>query len=163
MIELMIVMAIMGIVLAYGVPGIRSMMDNQKMKAATFDLVTTAMFARSEAVKFGPTQGVSISIVPQGGDYNNGWCVVFTSASACSVSAPGGDVMRVNAATANVTYSVSSCGATPCVVTFGKNGRLSGGSSVKLQVVNDDSSNLMTRCVTIDAAGNASVKSGACS
>lgn len=181
LIELMIVMALMGIVLAYGVPGVRSMMDNQKMKAATFDLVTTAMFARSEAVKFGSTPGASISIAPAGGDYNSGWCVVFTGTS-CSVSAPGGDVMRVNAPTAKVTYHVcdgspcvlncggvtpcatSTCGGvSPCVITFLKSGRLKEGRSIKLQVGNDDSTNLLTRCVTIDAAGYASVKSGACS
>lgn len=163
LIEMMIVVALMGVVMSFAVPSVRSLIDTQKMKTATFDLVTTVMVARSEAVKFGDTQGVSISIVPQGGDYNNGWCVVFTSASACSVSAPGADVMRVNAPTAKVTYSVFSCGATPCVITFGKSGRLSGGSSIKLQVANDDGNSELTRCVTVDTAGNAQVKVGACS
>lgn len=162
LIEVLVVTAIMGILLTIGMPGLRSLMDNQKMKSATFDLVTTVMQARSEAVKYGTTSGASISIVAQSGNYNNGWCIVFTSSSACSVSAPGGDVMRVNAATANVTYTVFSCSATPCVITFGRTGRLSSGSAVKIRVDNDDTSNLLTRCVTIDTAGNASTKVGVC-
>lgn len=162
LVEVMVVVALLGVVMAIAVPSIRSMMDNQKMKTATFDLVTTVMQARSEAIKFGNTAGASISIAAQGGNYNNGWCIVFSSASACSVSAPAGDVMRVNSATANVTYSVFSCSSNPCVITFGRNGRLTSGSSVKLQVVNDLASNPLTRCVVIDAAGNANVKVGAC-
>lgn len=162
LIELMVVVAILGIVMAYAVPGMRTLVDTQKMKTATFDLVTTAMFARSEAIKFGNTSGASISIAAQGGNYSVGWCVVFSSASTCSISAPGADVMRVSAATPNVTYSVHTCGSSPCIITYGKNGRLASGSAVKIQVANDISSNPLTRCVVIDATGNATAKVGAC-
>lgn len=162
LVELMVVIAILGIVMAYAVPGIRTLMDTQKMKTATFDLVTTVMFARSEAIKFGNTANASISIVPQSSNYTNGWCVVFSSSSSCSTSAPGADVMRVNAPTANVNYSVTTCSVNPCVITFGKNGRLSAGSSVKLQLTNDLSSSPLTRCVVIDTTGNATAKVGAC-
>lgn len=162
LIEIMIVVTLMGIIMAIAVPSVRSLMDTQKIKTATFDLVTTAMFARSEAIKFGNTGAASISIVPQGGDFNNGWCVVFSSASTCSTSTPGADVMRVNSPTRNVTYTVPTCGSIPCVITFGKNGRLSSGNAVKIQVVNDLASNPITRCVTVDASGNANVKVGAC-
>jgi type IV fimbrial biogenesis protein FimT len=171
LIELLVVVAIMGIMLAVGMPGLRTLMDTQKMKSATFDLVTTVMQARSEAVKYGATSGASISIVASTGSsattlkFTNGWCIVFTSGSACDISSPGGDVMRVNAATANVTYTVKTCttaSASSCVVTFGRNGRLSSGSAVKIEVTNDDTANPLARCVTIDAAGNASTVVGAC-
>lgn len=165
------VVAIMGILMAIGIPGLRTLMDTQKMKSATFDLVTTVMQARSEAVKYGSTSGASISIAASSGSaanalkFTNGWCIVFSSTSACDISAPGGDVMRVNAPTANVVYTVKTCttaSASSCVITFGRNGRLISGSSVKIEVTNDDASNLLSRCVTIDAAGNASTKVGVC-
>lgn len=172
LIELLVVVAIIGIAIAIAVPGIRSLMDTQKMKSATFDLVTTVMQARSEAVKFGAATGASISIVASSGSnansvkFTNGWCIVFTSASTCDIASPGADVMRVNAALANVTYTVTTCtttGVNSCVITYGRSGRLSSGSAVKIQVTNDDASNPLTRCVTIDASGSATTKVAACS
>lgn len=171
LIELLVVVAIIGILMAVGVPGLRTLMDNQKMKSATFDLVTTVMQARSEAVKYGATAGASISIAASSGSatgaskYTNGWCIVFSSTSACDISAPGGDVMRVNAPVANVAYAVHTCTTTApatCAITFGRNGRLTSGLPVKIEVANEDASAPMTRCVTIDAAGNASTKVGVC-
>ena len=171
LIELLVVVAIIGILMAVGMPGLRTLMDNQKMKSATFDLVTTVMQARSEAVKYGATAGASVSIAASSGSaagtskYTNGWCIVFSSASAWDISAPGGDVMRVNAPVANVVYTVHTCTTTApatCVITFGRNGRLTSGLPVKIEVANDDPPGSLPRCVTIDAAGNASTKVGVC-
>jgi len=169
LIEVLVVTVIMGIAMAIAVPSLRTLMDNQKMKSATFDLVTTVMQARSEAIKFGATTGAAISIVASSGSstnatrFSNGWCIVFTSASACDVSNPLGDVMGVNAPVANVVYTVKTCtttGVTNCAITFGRSGRLTSGAAVKIQVDNDAGS--MPRCVTIDASGNAMTKVAAC-
>ena len=176
LLEVLVVVVIMGIAMAIGLPGLRTLMDNQKMKTATFDLVTTVMQARSEAIKFGATTGASISIVastvsPTGtaatnaAKFTNGWCIVFTSASACDVTNPAGDVMSVNAPVANVVYTVTTCtttAVTDCTITFGRSGRLLSGVAVKIQVDNDLASALMSRCVTIDASGNAMTKVGVC-
>lgn len=177
LIEVLVVVAIMGIVMAIGLPGLRSMMDNQKMKSATFDLVTTVMQARSEAIKYGATQGAEISISPSStspsgtaatgaAQFSNGWCIVFAKTSACDINSPGADVMRISAPVANVVYTVKTCttaSVSSCVITFGKNGRLSSGTAVKIQVDNDSDGASMPRCVTIDASGNASTKVAVCS
>lgn len=177
LVELMVVIAIMGIAMSIAIPELRTLMDNQKMKSATFDLVTTVMQARSEAIKFGATPNASISIAPSSTSaagtastaaesFTNGWCIVFTSSSACSVTGPGGDVMRVNVPVARVSYTVKTCTTTStsnCVITFGRNGRLTSGQPVKIQVDNDLASAPMSRCVTIDASGNATTKVAACS
>jgi type IV fimbrial biogenesis protein FimT len=169
---MMVVLAIMGIAMAISLPSLRTLMDNQKMKSATFDLVTTVMQARSEAIKFGATSGVSISIAAASGGFtnaakfNNGWCIVFTSTSTCDVSSPAGDVMRVNLPIANVVYTVTTCtttGVNACTITFGRSGKLVSGSAVKIQVDNDTGGASMPRCVTIDASGNAMTKVAACS
>lgn len=177
LIEVIVVTAIIGIALAIGMPGLRTLMDTQKMKSATFDLVTTVMQARSEAIKFGATSGASISIIPSSAGpvttysttrlFSNGWCITFASTSTCNVTSatPGADVMRMNLPVANVTYTVTTCTTTStsdCKITFGRNGRLASGAAVKIQVVNDDAANPLTRCVTIDASGNASTKVAAC-
>lgn len=177
LVELMVVVAIMGIAMGIAVPEVRSLMDNQKMKSASFDLVTTVMQARSEAIKYGATPNASISIAPSSTiasgtaysaaeKFTNGWCIVFTSTSACSVTSPGGDVMRVAVPVGKVTYTVKTCttsSAANCVITFGRNGRLTSGQSVKIQVDNDLASAPLSRCITIDSSGNATTKVAACS
>jgi prepilin-type N-terminal cleavage/methylation domain-containing protein len=176
LLEVLVVVVIMGIAMGIGLPGLRTLMDNQKMKTATFDLVTSVMQARSDAIRFGATSGASISIVatsvsPTGtaatnaAKFSNGWCIVFTSASACDVTNPAGDVMSVNAPVANVVYTVKTCtttAVTDCMITFGRSGRLLSGVAVKIQVDNDSGGGSMPRCVTIDASGNAMTKVAAC-
>lgn len=73
--------------------------------------------------------------------------------------------MHINAAIANVTYTVHTCTTTStsaCTITFSKSGRLASGASVKIQVDNDAAGAAMSRCVTIDSSGNAMTKVAAC-
>lgn len=159
LLEVLVVMAIMGILMAVGVPGIKTLLNVQKMKSATFDLVTTAMQARSEAIKWGsgnPTAATapSISIVAASGNFSNGWCIVFTSATACSLSAPADGVMQVIKPTANMTYAYQG---TVAPIIFTRTGRLEGNAPVTLRVTDDDDY-ATPRCVTFDINGNARVR-----
>lgn len=154
LLEVLVVMAIMGILMAVGVPGIKTLLNVQKMKSATFDLVTTAMLARSEAIKWGGASSSSISIVAPSNDFSNGWCIVFTSATACSLSAPVDGVMQVIKPTANMTYAYQG---TAAPIVFTRTGRLVGSTPVTLRVTDID--NYATpRCVTFDINGNARVR-----
>lgn len=147
------VLAIMAIMMGIGVPGIKTLMNTQKMKAATFDLVTTAMLARSEAIKWGGAAG-TISIAAPSNDFSNGWCIVFTSATTCSTTSPGDGVMQIFKATSGITYTYQG---TAAPITFTRGGRLSAGASVTLLVTDNDSF-ATPRCVTIDTNGNAKVR-----
>ncbi len=154
LLEVMVVIAIMGILMAVGVPGIKTLLNVQKMKSATFDLVTTAMLARSEAIKWSGASGSSISIVAPSNNFSNGWCIVFTSATACSTSAPDDGVMQIIKPTANMTYVYQG---TAAPIVFTRTGRLAGGVPVTLRVTDID--NYATpRCVTFDINGNARVR-----
>ncbi len=158
LVEIMITLAIIGIAMAVAMPSIQSLLNNQKMKTAAFDLVTTTMQARSEAMKWGaPSGGIpEISLVASAGGLSDGWCVTFTSASACNVlndAGPGPDVMLANKATAKVTYS-----ALPKPIVFGHSGRLLSGAGfaaapVRL-LVQDTEEAAAARCVVIDSTGN---------
>lgn len=155
LVELLVVVAIMGVVMAIGVPGIRTLLNTQKMKSATFELVTTAMLARSEAIKWSGASSSSISIVAPSNNFSNGWCIVFTSSTTCSTSAPADGVMQVIKATSGVTYTYQG---TAAPITFTRTGRLSGGTSIRLLVADSDAHPVEPRCVTIDTTGNATVR-----
>ncbi|MDO8347773.1 MAG: GspH/FimT family pseudopilin [Rugosibacter sp.] len=166
LIEVMVVIAILGIAMGIGVPGLQSLLANQKMKSATFDLVTTAMVARSEAIKWSGASSASISIVAPASGFGGGWCVTFTSTTPCDMSSPNDGVIQVVRSTQGVDYiylgAPPGTSAIPLApIIFNRSGRLASGSSVRLQV-NDSNATANSRCISIDSNGNATVKSGAC-
>ncbi|MDP2826853.1 MAG: GspH/FimT family pseudopilin [Sulfuritalea sp.] len=154
LIEVMVVIAIAGILMSIAVPGVKSLLNTQKMKSATFDLVTTAMLARSDAIKWSGASSASISIVAPSNNFSSGWCIVFTSTSTCSTSSPGDGVMQIVKPTSGVSYTYQG---TAAPIVFTRTGRLAGGIAVTLLVADDD--NFATpRCVTFDTNGNARVR-----
>lgn len=154
LIELLVVIAIGGILMAIAVPGIKTLLNTQKMKSATFDLVTTAMLARSEAIKWSGASSASISIAAPSNNFSSGWCIVFTSSTTCSTSAPGDGVMQIIKPTAGVAYAYQG---TAAPIIFTRTGRLAGGVPVTLLVTDDDAF-ATPRCVTFDVNGNARVR-----
>ncbi|MFA0810498.1 GspH/FimT family pseudopilin [Microbulbifer epialgicus] len=59
LIELMVVITVLGIVVAIGVPSFSTLIDNNRMSTMTNDLSSTLQYARSEAVRRGSKVQVS--------------------------------------------------------------------------------------------------------
>lgn len=154
LIELMVAIGIAGVLMGIGIPGIKSLLNVQKMKSTTFDLVTTAMQARSEAIKWSGASSSSISIAAPSNDFSNGWCIVFTSTTTCSTSAPGDGVMQIIKPTGGVTYAYQGVAAP---IIFTRTGRLAGGVAITLLLTDIDGA-AAPRCVTFDTNGNARVR-----
>lgn len=159
MTELMIVIAILAIIAAVGAPGMRDILISQRVKSASFELITTTMYARTEAIK----RGVAISLV--GGDgvgaFDQGWCVVFGAPAtpvSCDVSNPLTDEMRVQAPFPDVRY-VWRMPTVAAPIVFNRSGRLN--SPVRIEI-SAAGSGAARRCLTIDASGSASSALGAC-
>lgn len=152
--ELMVVMALMAIVMGFAIPGLRDLMGGQKVKSAAFDLVSSVMYARSEAGK----RGASISLkAVSSNDLASGWCVIFGTAANCSVTAPASETMRVHQPYPTVSFTWKT---TAGPVVFGQTGRIS--SLVSIEVA-DLSNTAFKRCITIDVTGVPTSRSGACS
>lgn len=145
LIELLVVMAISGIVMSFAVPAVRDLLANQRMKTASFNLVTSTMFARGEAVK----RGISVYIkAPSSNDLNGGWCVLAGD-TACSLTAPGVATMKIQEPLSGVTYCfISTAGS----ITFNRNGRLANAVRIRIE---DNEQFAAPRCVRIDVGGNA--------
>lgn len=154
LIEVMVVLAIMIIVMAIGVPSLRDLLAGQRLRTASYALVGSAMHARGEAIK----RGADIAILaPASNDLALGWCVQMGTAAPCSVTAPGVAVMHVQQPFSEVSYTFSTV-AGPIV--FNRSGRLSGGV-VQVEIA-DTAATSLKRCVTIDAGGNARTDVGGC-
>lgn len=88
LIELMTVIAVVGILLALALPSFREFTIRTQVTQLGNDLVTDLNIARAEAVK----QGLSVALVPTtAGNWSGGWSVVANTL-------PAGTTMRMHAA-----------------------------------------------------------------
>lgn len=71
LLELMMVLAITGVLLAWGVPSFQQMLASNRLVTNANNLVYTFQLARSEAI----ARGRSIDIVAATGGWENGWSV----------------------------------------------------------------------------------------
>jgi type IV fimbrial biogenesis protein FimT len=135
-IEIMVVVAIMGVMLTIAAPSFVTFTSSQKVKTASFDLYAAMMYARSEAIK----RKVNVTVAASGGDWKNGWTVV-----ANGVATP----LRTQDPLSGVTFS-----NTTTSVVYRIDGRLTSAAAlgVLIQPQTADSS-IKNRCIRIDLTG----------
>lgn len=148
LIELLVVLTVLGIMMGIAIPSFRNFIASQRIKSAATELMTTALMARSEAIKRNVSTGVTIT--PDASGWAGGWVAAY---SGTQVHAQG----ALEAITVT-TYSDSTCAtaATVASVTFGPNGRAGAGSCFKFE----SNSTGTSRCVKLDLTGIPS--SGSC-
>ena len=117
LIELMITLAIVGILLAVGVPSLKAFMQGNQLVATSNELLSALHIARSEAIKLNKrvticesSNGTSCSAT---GNWKNGW-IVFTDAlgatsgtAAICTNTIADCLLRVHEAIADNQLSVS--------------------------------------------------------
>src|SRR5436189_6473231 len=76
LIELITVAALVAVIAMLAAPSFESLVRSQRIKTATNDLVTTLVFARSEAVK----RNADVTVTRVGSAWNGGWTVSYVDA-----------------------------------------------------------------------------------
>lgn len=136
-IELMVVVAIVGIFVAIGAPGLRDFVVSNRVKTAASDLHITLLFARTEAIK----RNAGVSVVPVNtADWSQGWSVQV-SGTTLQAQDPYSSVTFTGPA-ANVTYLGT--------------GRLA--SAVSFTIYSAEYTQIAARCVSIDPSGRPNVR-----
>jgi len=141
LVELLIVMSVLAVLLAAGVPQFGEFMRNQRLKSASFDLFSSLVLARSEAI----TRNTRVTVAPTGGAWTNGW----------TVSEPGGTVLRRQEAVSNISISG------PAAVVYVESGRLNAAASPEFALT-AAGSNIVNRCIRIDLGGRPVSKGASC-
>ncbi len=133
-IEIMIVIAIVAILVAVGVPSMRDMILGVRLRSATSDLYSTLVFARAEAIK----RNANIVVAPNGGEWRNGWSVTS-----------GAVVLKQQDA---LPSNLDGLGGT--ALTYRGNGRVTAAAMTNFVFAfSVDYPALAARCVRIDVSG----------
>ena len=139
--ELMTSVAVVAIIAMLSAPPLATLMLDARVKTAAFDIYTTMVYARSEAIK----RNANVDILPTGGNWKNGWTVQV-----------GGTVLKVVAPAASGLDDVTA----PAVVTFGGNGRLTTPGAVTYVLGASSNAEVTTRRVIVDMSGRPSIRHG---
>lgn len=139
--ELMITIAIVGILAAVSLPAFRGFLQSQKVRAAASDLHLSLIKARSEGIK----RNTDVTISPISGDWSNGWNIVNPNVAGKLLDAHGATKVTVSG---------------PASVIYNRAGRISGNASVNFSITADDTETV--RCVQISLSGLPIVKKTAC-
>lgn len=102
-IELMVVIAILGILAALAAPSFTPLIERWRVRSAAEDLTSTIYYARSEAIKSGG--GITIDAT---GGWNNGWKVTHTRNATTTdrqVSTPPSKITLVQSNTKEKLYA----------------------------------------------------------
>jgi len=139
-IELLIVVAILGILSAIAAPSFREFIVGSQIRSAASELYGSALMARSEAIK----RNASIDVIPSGSGWAGGWTVKVNAS---------GKVLENHEALSNVTVTPNASGN----LSFRIDGRVS--TNVRnFTLYNTQFTTISARCVFVDAAGRPSVR-----
>ena len=147
MVELMIVVAIAGILSAMAFGGFQWVTQSQRVKASVFDLFASLTIARSEAIK----RNGDVTITPVvANTWQSGWTITS-----------GGVTIKTQAALSGITVT-GGAGTLPATVVYSRSGRLSGATMSSFQVDASATTTEHVRCVKIELSGLPRTSKGAC-
>ena len=139
LIELIITMTIVGIVASIGIPAMSGFVAGQRVKTASFDVMSSIILARSEALK----RNRVVTVTPTGGGWAEGWSI-----------AVDGTTLNQQAAYKNMVITG------PANLSYRSDGRLS--AAVTNFSLSSTVSGATTRCIRITLSGRPKSTVGAC-
>lgn len=145
-IELLIAMVILAILMTLAAPSFNRYVASQRLRSASYDLVTAMLVARSEAIK--RNAPIDVVKVPGGTDWNTGWQIKA-----------GTTVLRQQNAYSKIKISNSTGLET---VSYSNDGRPSTATTTfKIEPANTVSG-ITVYCVSIGLSGTATSTVGGC-
>lgn len=143
MAELLIVVAIVGILASLAAPSFSQFIKSQKIKSMATDLNASLTLARSEAIK----RNASVTMSPTtAGSWQNGW----------QIADPANPGINIQVYSAFTGITVPG----PASVTYLSSGRISGPTAPAFNISAAGVS--AQRCVSVDLSGRPNVKAAAC-
>lgn len=158
LIELMVTLVLVGILIAAGVPGMRTLLNNMEARGNADQLAAAFAFARQEAVSNATAVTICSSTdlaTCDGGDndWNQGWIIALGEASAL------GDILRVG----DIGGSTFVVGGSADDVTFDPFGESTSDTPQTFTVCSYDRNTSAARVISVNRTGSVSIDQGATS
>lgn len=148
MVELLITLVVAAILTSTGLPLFREFITNQRIKSASFDLMSTLNRTRSEAIR----RNANATITPVNNNWANGWTVTTDFPAA-------GTVILNQAAMKSLTVTCVP-GPACASITYNSNGRSSATQSI--QVSSAAITYPKLTCISVDLSGMPKSKKASC-
>jgi len=158
LIELMVTLAVLALLLAWGVPAFREMLSNNRIAEAANRLVASLHYARTEALRRNRCVRVQASGSPA--DWNEGWTVAANQSLGCtgttyqtlrSEPGPGGSL------------TLSESGGATSLLYRGDGTLESPAAGISIDLCDADRTGETGRRIAVNAAGRPSVSEISCS
>ena len=154
LIELIIAVAIVGILSAAAMPSLRDLVRGQRLKGATSDVHASLIFARSEAIKRGQVVAMCASTDSTGcansANWATGW-IVFVDTDGDGFPAAVADILKRQDPIAGVALT-----GTGTNVSYRRDGRLTAAAADFVA----STPGIPSRCVAINVSGQPHFKTG---
>jgi type IV fimbrial biogenesis protein FimT len=143
MTEILIVVAVIGILTSLAAPSFSQLIKSQRMKSMATDINASLSLARSEAVK----RNTNVTLSPTtAGSWQNGWQIADPDNAGSNIQVHSGFT------------GVTATG--PASVTYQSSGRIQGTTAPAFDISATGVSD--QRCVSVDLTGRPNVKAAAC-
>lgn len=141
MIEMMMVVAIIGVLTAIAAPSFKQTIEMQRAKSAAADLHAALTRTRSEAIK----RNTDVTLSPKSGNWGNGWQLADPGSSV---------VIDDHGSITGLTLSG------PSSIVYRRSGRISWSENVAFSITGTYSTTV--RYICIDLSGRPAVQTAAC-
>jgi type IV fimbrial biogenesis protein FimT len=138
----MVVLAVFATLVMAALPSYNAFVRNQRVKTASFEIFSSLVLARSEAI----TRNSAITVVPTSG--TTSWAAGWEVRS-------GATVLRSQQAMMDISITG------PTSLTYNGSGRLTAAAG-DIEITADGGSSITPRCITIDLSGRPVTKAQAC-
>ena len=151
LVELVITVTLLGVLLAIAVPSMQSLIRNQGVKTAAFDVFSALEYARSEAIKR-PGETVLLKAgAASDGAWSTGWRLLNGA----------GTILKSWTVASDITVTDKN-GPPLTQVRFFKDGHADGAPQLEVKSATTVAG-VDARCVKLDLIGRATSKTGGCS
>jgi type IV fimbrial biogenesis protein FimT len=158
LIELMIVLAIIGVTLGMAIPSLRTAIISNRLSASANDMIVALQMARSESIKQVKLAGVSIGTDSDGNAAPNKWISFLESSTLTTSTVPGtGTLIQSYEAASGINLTVTSAGIGDDTPTYRSDGRLTSPTPITMDFVSTDTTVTETHTITISPSGRVNV------
>jgi type IV fimbrial biogenesis protein FimT len=152
LIELIVTVAIVAVLAGLAGPAFREYIASQRIKNASFDLMSALAFTRSEALKRNVSVAVATTSTTTPKNWADGW----------NISVGGTTLRTQNSYSGVVITATDPVPADVATLTYGNDGRPTSKVSFSITLP-APISGVNPRCVTLDLSGTARSNVGTCS